>query len=291
MMMKNLCYSAACILAIVQFASCSKTQTVESNPTSEVATVKTNPQNHSESTLLPKDILNLGPWSLTIPIDHNGSNTGAAITIDSTTLKNGYTSQWLYTSADSGVTFWCPTDGATTSPGSGSDHPRTELHENRLWTVAEKGKLQATLIINQYPPDTPTITLGQIHGGGSWASVPFVLLYSKSGTIYGKVYQALTGSADSVHTFINSVALTSKIYYSIYTNGATIYFNIIITPVSGTPTTVTWNTPVPAAFKGSVLVRFAGGDYITRHNPGDGLFPNSTVGGKLTMYNLTITHY
>jgi hypothetical protein len=94
-----------------------------------------------------------------------------------------------------------------------------------------------------------------------------------------------------VHTFINSVALTSKIYYSIYTNGATIYFNIIVTPVSGTPTTVTWNTPVPAAFKGSVLVRFAAGDYITRHNPGDGLFPNSTVGGKLTMYNLTITHY
>ncbi|OCX51794.1 hypothetical protein BEL04_17430 [Mucilaginibacter sp. PPCGB 2223] len=290
-MKKNLCYYAACMLAIVQLASCSKNQTVQSNAQNDAATVMSNPQNHAESTLLPKDILNLGPWTLTLPIDNSGSNTGAAITVDSTTLKNGYTSQWLYTSADSGVTFWCPTDGATTTPGTGSDHPRTELHENRLWTVAEKGKLQATLIINQYPPDTPSMTIGQIHGGGTWGSVPFVLLHIKSGTIYGTVYQALTGSADSLHTFIKNVALSSKIYYSIYTNGATVYFNIIVTPVSGSPTTLTWNTPVPAAFKGSVLVHFSAGDYITRHNPGDGLFPNSTIGGKLTMYSLAITHY
>jgi len=289
--MKKLFYGVAFAAAIIQLAACSKTQTVTDNTPIVTPIVKTAPKNSPTSTLLPKDILNLGPWTLTLPVDKNGSNTGAATTVDSTTLKAGYTSQYLYTSADTGVTFWCPTDGATTTPGTGSDHPRTELHENRLWTVAQKGKLQATLIINQYPPDTPSITIGQIHGGGTWGSVPFVLLHIKSGTLYATVYNALSGSADTVHTFIKNVALGSKIYYSIYTNGTTIYFNTIITPAGGTAVTNAWDVPVPTPFKGSVLVHFSAGDYITRHNPGDGLFPNSTFGGKLTIYSLDITHY
>lgn len=291
--MKKVFYSIVSIVVMIQLASCSKNDNSSLSQGQSASSVAAGNNTASyPSTPLPKDILNLAPWKLCIPIDASGSNTGSAKIIDSTALKAGYTSSWFYTSSDNGVVFWCPTDGATTTPGSGSDHPRTELSEYRQWALSEKGKLQSTIIVNRHPLDTADIIIGQIHGGGTNGSAPFVMLHLKDGVIEAVIRQSLTAAVYHKQNIVTGISSTTKIYYSIYSNGNSIYFNVITTPQGGTSTTSTWDDPIPAEFNApGVVVHFAAGAYVQDHTPLDGLFPNSTDGGRVTMYTLTITHY
>lgn len=277
----------------LQLASCSKNENNELSQSQAPASLSTkNNLAGFSGTSLPKDILDLSLWSLSVPVDSDGGNLGSATTIKTSILDSTYTSSYLYTSSDNGVVFWCPTDGATTSPGQGSDHPRTELRETRNWTLSEKGKLQATLIVNRHPIDTPDVIIGQIHCSNTYSSVPFVMLHLNAGTIQAVIKQSLTAKVYHKQNIISGISSTTKIYYSIYCNGNNIYFNVITTPSGGTSTTSTWQDPIPAEFNNSaVQVHFAAGDYVQEHTPNDGLFPNSTDGGRVTMYSLAITHY
>jgi hypothetical protein len=291
--MKKLFYSIASVMMTFVIVSCSKNEgNLSSAGQTEVSLNAKNNTSSFPTTVLPKDILDLSLWSLSIPVDANGSNTGSATTIKTSVLNSTYTSSYFYISSDNGVVFWCPTDGATTSPGQGSDHPRTELRETLNWTMAAKGKLQSTLVVNRHPIDTADIIIGQIHCSNTYSSVPFVMLHLKDGIIQAVIKQSLTASVYHKQNLISGISTGTKIYYSIYTNGATIYFNVITTPPGGTSTTSTWQDAVPTDFSpSSVQVHFAAGDYVQDHTPNDGLFPNSTDGGRVTMYTLTITHY
>jgi uncharacterized membrane protein YgcG len=88
--------------------------------------------------------------------------------------------------------FWCPINGVATS---GSTYPRSELREqvspgdNTVnWRVGDfaVSSLDVTLNVNQIPPNTGDIGIGQIHEYGG-SDKPFVLLHYTNGLIHAKV--------------------------------------------------------------------------------------------------------
>ena len=251
----------------------------------------------------PDQVVNLSPWHLYLPQDINGENILAAISIDSATLLANYTSTYFkwdtLASGDTVIRFWCPIDGATTTPGTGSDHPRTELQENQVWYLSPTGvagRLNATVSVGQFPPDTADIIIGQIHGGSSKTfkagSYPFVMLHAKHDSVEAYVKGDTVGNSGTSHAILlKGVALGKKITYSIVDSAGHIK---ITASAPGSTGPGAWDTLVPPiwASSPSIPVHFAAGDYsqeLKFTGPSDTL-PNSAYGGRLYMYNLTITH-
>lgn len=238
----------------------------------------------AQATRTPNQVLDLGPWNLTLPVDANGGTTGRAATVHSP-LRSGYSSAWFYTTpapADSSVRFWCPSNGATTSPGVGSDHPRTELHEDYVWPMNLGGSLTATMQVLQYPPLTRDIVIGQIHGGGTtYGSVPFVLLHIMGGSVTVSIKTGTASSAPYLHgNLISNVALGAKISYGIVTDGR----NITITASApGALGSGRYVVPVPTPWL-TIPVHFSAGDYV------QDISANPTDGGLVAFYRLRISH-
>ena len=234
-------------------------------------------------TIPPTKLLTLAPWKLILPINSSGQEKMGTTSIskDSTKLLNGYFSKYFYGAQDSGVVFWCPIDGATTTPTAGSNHPRSELLENYLWTMDKGGTLNASLIVNKYPKDSNNIIIGQIHGGGVSSAAPFVMLHITSGSIVAYVKGTLTDNVGTQKfTLLKNVALGAKLNYSIGTDGT----NIIITAsCPGATGTGYWKVGIPTPWIG-VTVHFSAGDYVQSTGT------DSTDGGKVTFYKLNISH-
>ena len=231
--------------------------------------------------LPPDSILNLKPWSLALPININGQEQMGTkcISITNTALNAGYTSKYFYSSADTGVTFWCPIDGATTSPGVGSDHPRTELVETTNRPMGQKQSLTAIVAINQYASKSKDIIIGQIHGAGTFSYAPFVMLHATNGSIIAYVKGDTVGNTGiSKSVLLQNVAIGAKLSYTIYSDSTDIYFTASCAGATGTGK---WNTPIPAIWSG-LPVRFSAGDYV--QDTGQ----SSTDGGKVTFYKLVI---
>ena len=240
-----------------------------------------NKANAGINVLPPDSILNLQPWSLALPININGQEQMGTkcISITNTALNAGYTSKYFYSSADTGVTFWCPIDGATTSPGVGSDHPRTELVETTNRPMGQKQSLTAIVAVNQYASKSKDIIIGQIHGAGAFSYAPFVMLHATNGSIIAYVKGDTVGNTGiSKSTLIQNVAIGAKVSYTIYSDSTTIYFTASCAGATGTGK---WNTPIPSIWSG-LPVRFSAGDYV--QDTGQ----SSTDGGKVTFYKLVI---
>ena len=234
-------------------------------------------------TIPPTKLQNLAPWKLILPINSSGIEQmgTTAISEDSTKLLKGYYSKYFYGTPDSGIAFWCPIDGSTTTPTAGSNHPRTELLENYLWTMDKGGKLTATLTVNKYPVDSNNIIIGQIHGGGVSSAAPFVMLHITSGSIICYVKGDLTDDVGTQKsTLLTNVALGAKITYSISTDGTYIY---VTASCPGAKGTGSWKVGIPTPWIG-VTVHFSAGDYVQCTGT------NSADGGMVTFYQLNISH-
>lgn len=119
------------------------------------------------TTTKPTQVLNLSNWYLTLPI---GS---PAATMVKQPQLNSYTSKYFFTKgASTGVVFYAPVSGSTTSH---SVHTRSELRETAPngtlpwgWS-AGKGThiLTATEAITHLPGGNGTLCFAQIHGPGS----------------------------------------------------------------------------------------------------------------------------
>ena len=240
-------------------------------------------QVQSQSLPTPNNVLDLSKWSLTLPINSSGvEQMGTkAISIKAAQLTKGYTSKYFYTTPDTGVAFWCPIDGATTSPTSGTNHPRTELIEDSLWIMNQQATLSASLIVNQYPKDTNTIIIGQIHGGGVSSAAPFVMMRIQSGSIIVYVKGNLVNDSGTVKgILLTNVALGKKLNYTISTDGAKIYATASCPGAAGTGS---WSCPIPALWT-TPTVHFSAGDYVQCTG-------NSSIdGGLVTFYSLKISH-
>lgn len=173
--------------------------------------------------LAPGGNFALDHWSLTLPADANGGNSGAPLTIKAKQLQGpkGYQSTWFYTGSDGAMTLWTPSNGAT----GNSPHPRCELREQIVsgsnatnWDISGNSVLDAQLAVLAVPSDNG-VFIGQIHDvrGG-----PLVLLSysynpaSGTGKLAAKVHSApVNGSPSTNYTLASGIPLGGTFDYRV----------------------------------------------------------------------------
>lgn len=188
----------------------------------------------------PKVYLDLRPFKLTLPVDSRGRPTGKAAEISNAELigNPGYESAYFYSDDDGAVVFNAPANGATTTPGEGSDNVRSELRElykgkgTTEWTNTIGGTMTARCRVDAMPAAGGKAIIGQIHGIDS---IFVLLIYDRaSKSVQAKFYTYPGGSATKTFTLAKNVSLGSMIDYriqwigqsaSVTVNGATVNMN------------------------------------------------------------------
>jgi Alginate lyase len=220
---------------------------------------------------IPIGPISLSGWKLTLPVSKSGALSGKAKQLQSAVI----TSPWLERGSGGSLAFWAPATGATTS---NSEHSRTELVSDDDFTFG-KGvhSMSATLSVTQVPHNDQDIDVGQIHGGGSIKSIPFVMLHWRDGSIVVVVKTELHGSNSQTITLLTGVPLGARFSYVMTDDGD-----------GGLTLTAAYNgqaqqavVAVATPFLGTDE-RFQVGDY---QQAGSGISPSD--GGRVTFYAIT----
>ena len=116
----------------------------------------------------PYTVLDLTHWSLTLPVDAAGNHSGTADTVTTSELVNGYSSEWFQSTANDGVMFFSPVQGATTAH---TIYPRSELREmmdpadgSVNWASTSTSEMTAFVGVDQVPTANGKVTIGEIVG-------------------------------------------------------------------------------------------------------------------------------
>jgi len=179
----------------------------------------------------PSTHFTLTPWNLQIPVDIYGGTGGtnsiqfAAAQI--TTLGSAaFSDPYYYLNASNQIVFTAPSNGAVTSPGSGTDDTRSELRElytgtghdsNSDWYGNTDGGLGGTMtgtcIVESVSVDTDEGTFAQIHG----QIEPFVLLIYRPGhtDVEIQIENTSAATADVRTELATNVSLGDTISYSL----------------------------------------------------------------------------
>jgi hypothetical protein len=215
----------------------------------------------------------LAGWKLTLPVDSAGSLSGTAKQLSTAAV----TEPWLTSNADGSLTFWAPSSGATTA---NSQHARTELVSTNDWMFGSGvHTLSATVSVSQVPQSNPDICVGQVHGGGSIKSIPFVMLHYRDGNIVVIVKQVLHGSSSQSITLLTGVPLNGTFSYTITDNGdGTLGLSATYNGQTQKST-----AQVVPAFMGTDQ-RFQAGDYQQATSGS-----SASDGGRVTFYSLSVS--
>ncbi|MGQ3058198.1 MAG: polysaccharide lyase family 7 protein [Nevskia sp.] len=269
-------------------------------------------------------VIDLSPWKLTLPISYAASPYPAMVVNPATQWQSfscqaspptTCSSSPYFYSPDGGVTyvFSVPDDGAVTSPGSGSDNPRSELHEITSWYLpppapatgsAGSSSLNATLVVNSYPSIKKDIIVGQLHGKGA-DEAPYVMLHwddtpdANNGNSVGNVYAIVkydkynnvypgTGSKGKKYLLASGINVGSAFSYTIFVDPTN--HNLRLSAwLYGSPKP----SPTLVAIDqwAGMNVIFAAGDYVQQSaSVPHPTAPTSTDTGDLTFTKLLITH-
>lgn len=187
----------------------------------------------------PTQLFDLSNFKLTLPVDSSGGAKGPAATISTKDLVAGYASEYFQAGPSGTLDFFAPTNGATTTPGSGSDHTRSELRElytptETEWTNRIGGTLSATCHVLQAPRDSShSVTIGQIH---SLSGILLILGYSeRRQEVEARVYSSPKSSNATAYVMRTKVKIGDRIAYSIQWIGSTL-------SVTVNGTTKNWDT-------------------------------------------------
>lgn len=224
-------------------------------------------------------------WKLTLPINEyrNQDDSYVAWTIQPSVLTNKFADAYFYANASS-VVFVAQANGATTSPGSGSDHTRSELRElytgtghdsNDDWNSSIGGTLTGTCTVDAVAPNSNEGTFAQIHG----QTYAFALLVYRTtnSTVELDVYNTnSSGSTKTDYTVLTGVALGATLNYSLSYSGTT-----LTAIVNGT----TKNVTVDSSWTGTP-VYFKAGAYHSAPNTGNGVSDATQV----TYTSLNVSH-
>lgn len=166
----------------------------------------------------PGALFDLSHWWLTLPVDANGNPSGSAQTMrqDQISGSNGYKSRYFYTSSGGGMVLMAPANGATTTPGQGSDHVRSELREDanssHYWTNAQGGQMSATVKVHAVNA-TQRATVGQIH---SKDGILLLMKYDAvSKSLSACVYQTPTSAKCPEKQVASGIAIDQKYDFTI----------------------------------------------------------------------------
>ncbi|MBK1810478.1 polysaccharide lyase family 7 protein [Clostridium sp. YIM B02505] len=220
----------------------------------------------------PGGNFDLSKWFLQLPTGSSGNIN----TVSSSALQgqNGYTNQYyFYTDRNDGsMVMMDPRTGWTTS---GSQHPRTELHENTSgWSTSGTNILSATVKVTQVPGNT---CIAQIFQAAPAPSKPLCeLQYKSDGTINLFLENTNQGGGGTT-TKVGSVPVGTKFTYDLKLQGTTITVKI-----NGTASTFA----LPSTFIGENFY-FKAGNYDQTATSGT---PSTTPGTVVKFYTLTIAH-
>ncbi|WP_293392812.1 polysaccharide lyase family 7 protein [Nevskia sp.] len=230
----------------------------------------------------PAEVLDFSHWKLTLPVNSSGNTSGAAAEIMPAVLVGppGYTSEYLYTDDTGAVVFYAPTNGASTTPGEGSDNARSELRElykvpsgPTEWTNSIGGTLTALCRVDKTPAARKQVIIGQIHG---LSSILVLLVYDEGlRTVEARYYNSPGGSTSKV-TLASNVKIGDRIDYRIQWIGSTL---------SVTVNGKTDNRQTASSWNG-VKVYFKAGAYSGTGNSGNPAGDASQV----AFFNLDIQH-
>jgi hypothetical protein len=130
----------------------------------------------ASSWVAPSTLADLSGWKLTLPTDAYGGTGGIggiqypAVTLNPDKLVAGYMDAHFHGDAQGRIVFVAPANGAVTTPGSGSNHTRSELREYfqgagadaaGYWTSGT-GTLNASCDILSTASTARTIIIGQL---------------------------------------------------------------------------------------------------------------------------------
>lgn len=218
----------------------------------------------------PAATVSLTGWNLTLPVDSSGCQCGDAEQLDPAAI----TAPWLTRNSAGALVFWAPTEGATTP---NSAHPRTELVSDDDFTGDGSGThvLSSTLSVQQLPP-AGDIVIGQIHGGGSSSSIPFVLLHYTSGSLVVWARPSPSAGSTKDATLLTGVPLNGSFSYTLTESGKKVEVSV---SYDGRQASTTIS--LPSGFDGMDL-RFQAGDYQQSDAN-----QSSTEGGRLTVTALS----
>ena len=182
-------------------------------------------------------------YSLQLPTGSNGNPTQ----IFTSQLDSGYTdSPYFYTDpGDGSMVMMDPQTGWATN---GSEHPRTELHENANWSTSGINVMNATLNVTQVPSNT---TIAQIFQGTGPLKPLCELQFNANGNVTLFVESSNQGGQGGPTYQVAYVGVGNQFSYSISLEGTTI-------SVSVNGTTIT--APLPSSFDGEEFF-FKAGNY------------------------------
>ena len=178
-------------------------------------------------------------FNLQLPVDVYGGTGGAngsefaSTQVTPSVLSSGYDSPYFYLNSLNQIVFTAPANGATTSPGSGSNHTRSELRElytgtgsdsNSDWTSATGGTLSATVNVIQVASESDEATIGQIHG----QSPTFVVLQYRPGSreVAVQIYSTPTSSSSTITPILTGVNLNDTITYTMHYSGTSLTITV-----------------------------------------------------------------
>jgi hypothetical protein len=228
---------------------------------------------------------NFSPWKLTLPINEyrNGDDTYVAWTIQPSDLTDEFGDAYFYASGTK-VVFYDPANGATTTPGSGSDHTRSEMRElyrgtghdsNSDWNSSIGGTLNGVCTVDSVAPSSQEATVAQIHGQTN----VFVLLdyRTTTGNVELAIYNSnSSGATKTNYTVESGVALGQTLTYQLSYSGNTVTATVNGSTISETVDSSWTGTPV----------YFKAGAYHSAPNTGNGAADATQV----SYSSLSITH-
>ena len=175
-------------------------------------------------------------YYLGLPIDQYGGTGGAngdqfaEQNINSSALASAFSDPYFYLNNSNQIVFTAPSNGATTSPGVGTNDTRSELREEYYgpgysngsdWDSTIAGTLTATCAVNATSADTDEATIGQIHGQNE----PFVLLEylpASSSIAVSILTTNTTDSGSTSTTMATGISLGTTVDYKLQFSGSTV---------------------------------------------------------------------
>ena len=230
----------------------------------------------------PARLFDLQPYKLTLPVDKDGRPRGEAASISNEALNGspGYRSKYFFVQSDGALVFHAPSNGATTTPGVGSDHARTELREqyrgdgSTEWTNRRGGTLRADCLVHRTARQASATIIGQIHARDS---IMMMLVFrEEAGTVSAIVLDAPNSSTRSELVLASGLSRNDRLNYAIQWIGRTLSISI-----NGR----TQNLSTSAAWD-DVPVYFKAGAYSTA--PASGNLPLDAT--EVWFYSLQIQH-
>lgn len=187
----------------------------------------------------PASRFNLSGWKLQLPVDDCGGSGGAnntrwaATSIATDTLLSGFTNDYFFVDGNA-LVFRAPANGATTSPGSGSDSTRAELREmndpngTTTWLGNSGGTLTGTASIVSVSSGANNATFAQLFSNEKNNTKPFAALRFRPamGTIEIQYYRVNTDTTAIPVTVVDNVKLNTPISYSLSFDGKQIGITI-----------------------------------------------------------------